>query len=46
MKRKANATLIGAFVVAGLALIATAIMALAGNRFFTSQESVVMHFSG
>ena len=26
--------------------IATAIIALAGNRFFTSQERVVMHFSG
>ncbi|MDG5976735.1 hypothetical protein H010_15814 [Hydrogenophaga taeniospiralis CCUG 15921] len=46
MKRKVNATLIGGFVVAGLALIATAIIALAGNRFFTSQERVVMHFSG
>lgn len=46
MKRKANATLIGAFVVTGLALIATAIVVLAGNTFFTSKESAVMHFSG
>jgi paraquat-inducible protein B len=31
MKRKASATLIGSFVVVGLALIATTIIALAGN---------------
>lgn len=46
MKRKASATLIGSFVFAGLALIATAIIALAGNTLFTSKERAVMHFSG
>jgi paraquat-inducible protein B len=46
MSRKASATLIGSFVVAGLALIATAIIALAGNQLFTSKEHAVMHFSG
>lgn len=46
MKRKANATLIGSFVMAGAALIAIAIIALAGNTLFTSKEHAVMHFSG
>ena len=46
MKRKANATLIGSFVMAGAALIAVAIIALAGNTLFTSKERAVMHFSG
>lgn len=46
MKRKANATLIGSFVMAGTALIAIAIIALAGNTLFTSKEHAVMHFSG
>lgn len=46
MKRKASATLIGVFVMAGAALIAVAIIALAGNTLFTSKERAVMHFSG
>ena len=46
MKRKASATLIGTFVVAGIALIATAIIALAGNNLFSPKERTVMHFSG
>lgn len=46
MKRKANATLIGSFVMAGAALIAIAIITLAGNTLFTSKEHAVMHFSG
>lgn len=46
MKKKASATLIGSFVLAGLALIATAIIALAGNTLFTSKERAVLHFSG
>ena len=46
MKRKASATLIGTFVVAGIALIATAIIALAGNNLFTPKERTVMYFSG
>jgi paraquat-inducible protein B len=46
MKRKANPTLIGAFVVAGLALLALALVTVAGNRLFTSKGRAVMHFSG
>jgi paraquat-inducible protein B len=46
MKRKASATLIGTFVVAGIALIAVAIIALAGNNLFTRKERTVMYFSG
>ncbi len=46
MSRKTNATLIGGFVVAGLAVIAAAIIALAGNSLFTQRERIVMHFSG
>jgi paraquat-inducible protein B len=46
MKRKASATLIGTFVVAGIALIAIAIIALAGNDLFTRKERTVMYFSG
>ncbi len=46
MKRKASATLIGTFVVAGIALIAVAIIALAGNNLFTPKERTVMYFSG
>jgi paraquat-inducible protein B len=46
MKRKASATLIGTFVVAGIALIATTIIALAGNDLFTRKERTVMYFGG
>jgi paraquat-inducible protein B len=46
MKRQLSPTLIGSFVVAGIALIATAIIALAGNSYFTRKERTVMHFSG
>lgn len=46
MKRKANVTLIGAFVVGGLALLTLAIIVVAGDKFFTRKERAVMHFSG
>lgn len=46
MKKQASPTLIGAFVVGGLALIAVAIVAVAGNDLFTRKERAVMHFSG
>ncbi|MBW0172645.1 MAG: MCE family protein [Hydrogenophaga sp.] len=46
MKRKANPTLIGTFVVAGIALIAIAIITLAGSNYFTRKERTVMYFSG
>lgn len=45
-RRTANPTLIGAFVVGGLALLAVAVIATAGNRLFARKERVVMHFSG
>jgi paraquat-inducible protein B len=46
MKRKPNATLIGAFVVIGLALIAVALITVAGSKLFTRKDRAVMHFSG
>lgn len=46
MKRKANPTLIGTFVVVGSALIAVAIITLAGSNYFTRKERTVMYFSG
>jgi paraquat-inducible protein B len=46
MKRHANAPLIGAFVVGGLALVIAAIIFTAGGKLFTRKERAVMHFSG
>lgn len=46
MRRRANATLIGAFVVAGLALVAAGVIAAAGGKLFTRTEQAVMHFKG
>jgi len=46
MKRKASPTLIGAFVVGGITLLAVAIIAVAGSKLFTRKERTVMHFSG
>ncbi len=46
MKRQLSPTLIGTFVVVGLALIATAVIALAGNSLFTRKEKAVMFFRG
>ena len=46
MKRHANATLIGAFVVVGLALVAAGVIAAAGGKLFTRTEQAVMHFNG
>ncbi|KRC12285.1 mammalian cell entry protein [Hydrogenophaga sp. Root209] len=46
MKRQLSPTLIGAFVVVGLSLIAATIIALAGNSLFTRKEKAVMFFSG
>lgn len=46
MKRRANATLIGAFVVAGLALVAAGVIAAAGGKLFSRTEQAVMHFKG
>lgn len=46
MKRRASPVLIGAFVVAGLALVALAVIAVAGNRLFEKKGRAVMHFTG
>lgn len=46
MKRRANATLIGAFVVLGLALVIAAVIVAGGGKLFVRKERVVMHFSG
>lgn len=46
MKRKANPTLIGAFVVGGLVLVAAGILAATGGALFKRTDRAVMHFSG
>ena len=46
MTRKVSPTLIGAFVVAGLALLAAAIVFVAGNDLFKRKERAVMYFRG
>lgn len=46
MARRPRPALIGAFVLAGLALIVGTVIALAGDRLFTRSERAVMHFSG
>lgn len=46
MSRKASPTLIGAFVVVGLALLAAAIVFVAGNDLFKRKERAVMYFRG
>lgn len=44
MSKKASATLIGAFVVGGLALITLALIVVAGGEFFQHKERAVMYF--
>lgn len=45
-RRRASPLLIGAFVVAGLALLAAVLIGLVGNPFFARKERAVMHFGG
>jgi len=45
-RRRASPSVIGAFVVAGLALLAVALIALPGRHWFKQPERVVMFFSG
>jgi paraquat-inducible protein B len=45
-RRRTSPTLIGAFVVGGLALLIATIIVAGGGRFFTRKEYAVMHFSG
>ena len=44
MSKKASPLLIGAFVVGGLALIAIALIVVAGGEFFERKERAVMYF--
>lgn len=46
MKRRANPTLIGGFVVGGLVLVAAGILAATGGALFKRSDRAVMHFSG
>ena len=46
MAKKVSPTLIGAFVVAGLALLAGAVILVAGNDLFKRKERAVMYFGG
>ena len=46
MSKRANATLIGAFVVGAIALAVTIVLVLAGGQLFTEQQQYVMYFKG
>lgn len=46
MKHQASPALIGAFVVAGLVLLAVTLVALAGDNLFSRKQRAVMYFSG
>lgn len=46
MKRRANPTLIGAFVLGALLLLAAAAFAIGGGRLFARTDRAVLHFSG
>ncbi|HSI49873.1 MAG TPA: MlaD family protein [Ideonella sp.] len=44
--KKGNATLIGAFVVVGIALVLAGIILAGGGKLFARKEHVVMYFTG
>ena len=46
MSKRANPTLIGAFVVGALALVVAAVIAFGGGGLFAQRESVLMYFRG
>ncbi|HEV8691964.1 MAG TPA: MlaD family protein [Ideonella sp.] len=46
MKRRGNATLIGAFVFVGLLLLLGGVIVAGGGKLFAHKERIVMHFSG
>lgn len=46
MNRRGNATLIGLFVVIGLALVAAGVLVATGGRLFARKEQAVMYFQG
>ena len=46
MSQRANSTLIGAFVLGGILLVAVAVMAATGGKLFVRKDRAVMHFSG
>jgi len=46
MNRKGNATLIGLFVVVGLALVGAAVLVATGGKLFAHKVQAVMYFQG
>ncbi|MDT7835068.1 MlaD family protein [Aquabacterium sp. OR-4] len=46
MNRRGNATLIGLFVVVGLALVAAGVLVATGGRLFARKEQAVLYFQG
>jgi paraquat-inducible protein B len=46
MSRKANPTVIGAFVVGAIVILVAAVMILTGGQLFHKKMSFVMHFKG
>ena len=46
MSRKANKTLIGAFVIGAVALLVSVILILGSGKFFTERDSYVLYFKG
>lgn len=46
MKRRANATLIGLFVLLGLGLVAAGVLVATGGRLFARKDQAVMYFQG
>ncbi len=46
MSKKANPTVIGAFIVGAIAIMTTLTLLLSGNLFFKESEQVIMYFDG
>jgi len=46
MKRRANPTLIGLFVLVGLGLVAAGVLVATGGRLFARKDPAVMYFQG
>jgi paraquat-inducible protein B len=46
MSKKANPTVIGAFIVGAIAIMTTLILLLSGNLLFKESEQVIMYFDG
>ena len=46
MSKRANPTMIGAFVLGAVVLVALALMAFGGGRFFSDKQRFVTYFQG